>query len=65
MDYIRFMSRCLDRSARKASIAARLLRRKRAGRPFSARDRRLARALKNDPAVTDRLIHQALAYQER
>ena len=44
---------------RKARIAARLIHKREAGQPWSARDRRLARRLAEDPGVTNRLIDQA------
>lgn len=58
------MSLSLDRSSRKASIAARLILKKKSGRPYSVRDSRMAKRLKNDPAVSDRLIFQSLRYLE-
>jgi hypothetical protein len=44
---------------RKARIAARLIHKREAGQPWSARDRRLARRFVEDPGVTNRLIDQA------
>ena len=44
---------------RKARIAARLIHKREAGQPWSARDRRLARRFAEDPGVTNRLIDQA------
>ena len=44
---------------RKARIAARLIHKREAGREWSARDRRLATRLAEDPGVTNRLIDQA------
>ena len=49
-----------DASWVKARIAARILIRQRRGKVFS-RDKRLARILADDRAVTDRLIDQAIA----
>jgi hypothetical protein len=49
-----------DASWVKARIAARILLRQESGR-VTIRDRRLAQVLASDPAVTDRLIDQALA----
>ena len=49
-------------SWRKARIAARLLLKKAAHEPLSARDRALAVRLHADPAVTNRLIDQAYSY---
>lgn len=51
--------RLMDPWWRKARIAARLIQKKEAGRPWSARDRRLAEALADDPGVTNRLLDQA------
>jgi hypothetical protein len=44
---------------RKARIAARLILKKEEGKTWSARDRRLASRLADDPGVTNRLIDQA------
>jgi len=44
---------------RKARIAARLLLKREAGQPWSARDRRLAARLSDDRGVTNRLLDQA------
>lgn len=49
-----------DSSWVKARIAARILLRRQSGH-VSTRDARLAQQLAQDPAVTDRLIDQALA----
>jgi len=46
---------------RGARIAARILRKKEAGQPLSARDRRLARELFEDEGIENRLIDQAVA----
>lgn len=46
---------------RKSRLAARLLYRQAAG-PLGPRDQRLARRLRDDPQVTNRLIEQALYY---
>ena len=54
------MPRKADPDWRKARLAARILLRGRAGR-LTARDRRLARWLADEPGVTDRLIQQALS----
>ncbi len=51
--------RLIDPWWRKARIAARLLEKKEAGQPWTARDRRLAARLANDPGVTNRLLDQA------
>jgi hypothetical protein len=50
-----------DRSWVKARIAARLILRKKSGQVFSLRDRRMGSFLKNDPAVTNQLLDQAVA----
>lgn len=51
--------RLIDPWWRKARIAARLILKKEAGRPWSARDQRLAGSMATDPGVTNRLIDQA------
>ena len=51
--------RRIDPWRRKARIAARLIHKREASRPWSARERRLARMLADDPGVTNRLIDQA------
>ena len=50
-----------NQSWRKSRLAARLLLKKRA-RSWNARDRRLAAQLVADPAVTNRLIDQAVSF---
>jgi hypothetical protein len=50
----------MDRSWRKARIAARILLRP-ATKPASARDRAWAKRLADDPAVTNRLLDQAVS----
>jgi hypothetical protein len=55
-----YIERMRDVSWVKARIAARILLRQDSG-GVTARDRRLARELAGDAAVTDRLIDQALA----
>jgi len=58
---LRNESHCrMDPYWRKARIAARLLLKKKAGTNWSARDRRLAQRLVDDPGVTNRLLHQAV-----
>ena len=47
---------------RKARIAARIILKRRAGRPLSPRDRRLAERLVGDPGVTNRLVDQAVSF---
>jgi len=51
--------RLMDPWWRKARIAARLIQKKEAGQPWTARDRRLAQMLAEDPGVTNRLLDQA------
>jgi len=46
---------------RGALIAARIVRKKEAGKPLSSRDRRIARELFEDEGVSNRLIDQAVA----
>jgi hypothetical protein len=55
------VKRLMDPWWRKARIAARLLLKRQAGQPWSARDRRLAASLAEDPGVTNRLIDQAVS----
>ena len=52
----------IDPSWRKARIAARILLKSGRGRPFSLRDYRLSKQLRNDPAVTNRLVDQAIHF---
>jgi len=54
------LDRRIDPYWRKARIAARLLLKKEADRPWNVRDRRLAARLAEDPGVTNRLIDQAV-----
>jgi hypothetical protein len=58
-DFSRELNRLMDPYWRKARIAARLLLKREAGKPWSARDRRLAEKLSSDPGVTNRLLDQA------
>lgn len=51
----------IDPYWRKARIAARILLRRERG-PLSARDRRLAGRLAEDPGVTNRLVDQAVSF---
>jgi hypothetical protein len=51
----------LNQAWRKSRIAARLWRKKQSGQ-WNARDRRLAVRLSDDPAVTNRLIDQAISH---
>jgi hypothetical protein len=46
---------------RGALIAARIIRKKEAGKPLSSRDRRIARELFEDEGISNRLIDQAVA----
>jgi hypothetical protein len=46
---------------RGALIAARILRKKDAGKPLNARDRRIAGELFEDEGISNRLIDQAVA----
>ena len=52
----------IDPSWRKARIAARILLKPDRGLPFSLRDYRLSKQLQNDPAVTNRLVDQAVHF---
>jgi len=54
------VSKHLDPCWQKARIAARILVRART-RPLTARDKRLARWLADQPGVTNRLIEQGMA----
>lgn len=58
-DFSKELNRLMDPYWRKARIAARLLLKREAGEPWSARDRRLAEKLASDPGVTNRLLDQA------
>ncbi len=58
-DFSKELNRLMDPYWRKARIAARLLLKREAGKPWSARDRRLAAKLSNDRGVTNRLLDQA------
>jgi len=60
LDFSHELNRLMDPYWRKARIAARLLIKREAGKPWSARDRRLATRLVNDPGVTNRLVQQAV-----
>jgi len=63
-DFSRELNRLMDPYWRKARIAARLLLKREAGKPWSARDRRLATQLAQDPGVTNRLVQQALNWHQ-
>ena len=58
-DFSKELNRLMDPYWRKARIAARLLLKREAGKPWSARDRRLAAKLSDDRGVTNRLLDQA------
>lgn len=58
-DFSPELNRLMDPYWRKARIAARLLLKREAGKPWSARDRRLAAKLSDDRGVTNRLLDQA------
>jgi hypothetical protein len=51
--------RLMDPWWRKARIAARLIHKREEGKPWTPRDKRLARSLAADPGVTNRLLDQA------
>ena len=58
-DFSHELNRLMDPYWRKARIAARLLLKHEAGKPWSARDRRLVERLADDNGVTNRLLDQA------
>ena len=60
LDFSNELDRLMDPYWRKARIAARLLLKREAGKPWSARDRRLAQRLADDRGVTNRLVDQAV-----
>lgn len=51
--------RLMDPWWRKARIGARLIQKREEGKPWTARDKRLAKMLAEDPGVTNRLLDQA------
>lgn len=59
LDFSNELNRLMDPYWRKARIAARLLIKREDGKLWSARDRRLATRLAEDPGVTNRLLDQA------
>jgi len=59
LDFSHELNRLMDPYWRKARIAARLLLKREAGKPWSARDQRLAERLTQDSGVTNRLLDQA------
>ena len=63
-DFSKELNRLMDPYWRKARIAARLLLKREAGRPLSARDRRLASRLAQDNGVTNRLVQQAMNWHQ-
>lgn len=63
-DFSRELNRLMDPCWRKARIAARLLLKREAGKPWSVRDRRLAAQLADNPGVTNRLVQQALNWHQ-
>ncbi len=58
-DFSHELNRLMDPYWRKARIAARLLIKREDGKPWSARDQRLAGRLAQDNGVTNRLLDQA------
>ena len=58
-DFSNELQRLMDPYWRKARIAARLLIKREDGRPWSARDQRLAARFAVDSGVTNRLLDQA------
>ena len=63
-DFSKELNRLMDPYWRKARIAARLLLKREAGKPWSARDRRLASQLAQDNGVTNRLVQQAMNWHQ-
>jgi len=59
LDFSNELNRLMDPYWRKARIAARLLIKREDGKPWSARDRRLASRFVADSSVTNRLLDQA------
>ena len=59
LDFSNELDCLMDPYWRKARIAARLLLKREAGKPWSARDQRLAAQLAQDNGVTNRLLDQA------
>ena len=59
LDFSKESERLMDPYWRKARIAARLLIKREDGKPWSARDRRLAKRFITDSSVTNRLLDQA------
>ena len=66
LDFSNELNRLMDPYWRKARIAARLLIKREDGKPWSARDRRLAKRLADNPGVTNRLLDQGyVSHQAR
>jgi hypothetical protein len=59
-DFSNELNRLMYPYWRKARIDARLLIKREDGKPWSARDRRLAEKFVNDPSVINRLVDQAM-----
>ena len=59
LDFSHELNRLMDPYWRKARIAARLLIKREDGKPWSARDQRLAVRFATDTGVTNRLLDQA------
>jgi hypothetical protein len=59
LDFSHELNRLMDPYWRKARIAARLLIKREDGKPWSARDQRLAVRFAADAGVTNRLLDQA------
>ena len=64
LDFSNESNRLMDPYWRKARIAARLLIKREDGKPWSARDRRLAERFATDTGVTNRLLDQAYHSQQ-
>lgn len=60
LDFSNELNRLMDPYWRKARITARLLIKRELGKPWSARDRRLAARFADDSGVTNRLLDQAI-----
>jgi hypothetical protein len=60
LDFSNVLNRLMDPHWRKARITARLLIKREEGKPWSARDRRLAVRFADDNGVTNRLVDQAM-----
>jgi hypothetical protein len=63
-DFSNELGRLMDPCWRKARIAARLLIKREAGKPWSERNRRLAERFATDSGVTNRLIGQAMNWHK-